>query len=390
MNLTLQSLNKIKEQSSNEALESLLAAADRNDLVEGLHFINSQVTTTIDVISNLREAKAQMEAIGYSDDLFDELMSNESIKSALELDVSKFISNADKQTACTEGFINTIAAWVIKAIKFIVSLAGKIIEAIEKIASYFSGDASDSIRELANDIGKKCNDAAVKAWFEEHGLKVHGYYDTSKYTPMVDNVIALMETLIPIIQQPFDPSLITTNRTVNSTNVDTYGVRKEFIARLIDEMKRRGRKCDNIDNGFVLRADPSGINFIELYGVKTGKDFKKEEVTVDVIEDLKKLVDEPLTQFGIAVDHLNKQLGETKTALKDLINQYKQLEADIDNDTNLSQEEYNAKMNECQIHIATTQIVESILCQITRFVIKVRGVAKYNTTLIKATANMIK
>ena len=53
MNLTLQSLNKIKEDSSNKAIEDLLVAADRYDLVEGMHFVNSQVNTTISVISNV-------------------------------------------------------------------------------------------------------------------------------------------------------------------------------------------------------------------------------------------------------------------------------------------------------------------------------------------------
>jgi archaellum component FlaC len=366
-------------------------SADRYDLVEGLHFVNSQVTTTINVISNLREAKAQMEAMGYSDELFDELMVQGGLKNIVEIDMPKFLDNpVNRQAACTEGFVQTIMAWIVKAIKFIVDLASSIIKAIEKIAEYFSGDTIDSVKTISSDLGKMVNDAAVKAWFEEHGLKVHGYYDTTKYSPMVDNVIALMETLLPIVQQPFDSSLIVTNRNVNTVNVDTYAVRKEFIARLIDSMKHRGRKCDNIDNGFVLRADPAGSNFIELYGVKAGKDFKKEEFTVDVIEDLKKIVDDPLTTFSTAVDHLSKQLGETKTALKGLIAQYKQLEADIDNDTNLSEDEYNSKMNECQIHIVTTQIVESILCQITRFVIKVKGISKYNSTLIRNTMKTIK
>ena len=392
MNLTLQSLNKIKEDSSNKAIEDLLVAADRYDLVEGMHFVNSQVNTAISVISNLNEAKAQLESMGYSDEWFNELMSNESFKTVLELDMPKFFDNNDnRQKACMEGFINTIASWVIKAIKFIVNLANSIIKAIEKIADFFSGNAIDSVKGIADTVGKMCNDEAVKAWFNEHGMKIAGYYDTSKYIGMVDNVIALMEALIPCVQNPFDNNIIPTNRSVTSKNVDVYAVRKEFIARIVGDLGKRSRKCADIDkDGFVLKADPSGVNFIEMYGVKSGKEFRKSELTIDVIEDLKNVVDAPLKNFSIAIDHLSKMLGDTKSALHSLIGQYNQLEADIDNDTNLSTDEYNAKMNECQCHIAATQICESILCQITRFAIKVKHICRYNTILIQNSLKIVK
>lgn len=384
MNLTLQSLNKIKEDSSNKAIEDLLVAADRYDLVEGMHFINSQVNTTISVISNLNEAKAQLESMGYSDEWFNELMSNESFKTVLELDMPKFFDNNDnRQKACMEGFIDSLKNWIKKAIKFILDFANKLVEFWRRIKSIMDGEAEDGNKSLLTRLCEAKGAEALKKWFEAHGVKLEGYYDVKAYYQIVDNVIALVETLMPCLENPFSENLVPDNIQVRTTNVDTYAVRKEFIERLRSELKQRGRGCSNIDkDGFVLNADPAGINFIELMGVKSGKEFKKSSITIDVYEQLLEVVGGPLKDFAVAVDHLDRMLTSTATKLRALRDTYKQLEADIDNDTNLSTEEYNRQMNRCQCHIHATTIAESMISKLMTFYGKVRAMSDHDHMLL--------
>ena len=393
MNLTLNALNKVKDTCEQcSALESLFVAEGQSELLDSIQDLHVNVDATLRLLEELSDATEYLKVNGYSDDWFNSINKDGALEGLVTFNMPKFFDNQGKRTeACLEGFIDTIKEWCLKAIKFILGLLNKIMDWRFKVAKMFDTKTwRMKGEELERKIGMICGKSDIAAlWFQQHSIKADGFYDSAAMQTYVNAAISLLEAIRPSLKTPFDTNIIgTVIGGIDINGANTLDIRKFFINNLQKTLNDKGVKYNDVKtDGFTLKFDPTGKQYVEFIGIKSGTDLPKKDIEFFSAEELQKAAGEEMAALNVFIDKLSAVNSELYADLRSAERSYTRKYDDIRKMSNGTIDDEELKI--AQIQVALTQVAIALVTQVSKFTDKCNVVCAYNHKILQAIADDI-
>ena len=397
MNLTLNALNKAKDTCEQcESYKALFEAEEQSELLVDIQNLHVTIDTTLRVLTALNDEMHALEVNGYSDEWFDSLNKDGALEGLINFDMPKFFDGpAGRAKACQEGFIDTIKDWIIKAIKFIRDIVQKIITWRMKAAQWFSDhfmkEKTENLSKQMNEVCTK-NEAQTKQFFESNVINIDNYYDVAAIKKYIEAMMTLVGAIKPVMDEPFKLDLIQTGnfRSEVLSTADTSEVRRTFIELLQNKLKSENLMFNDVKkDGFVLKFDSTGKNYLEFIGQKNGTSFPTKSVTFTTAETMQKVIDEEVTSLQLAVDQMCSVHVDIYNALLNTDNKYKGELKDL-MDKSKNTDISAAAFKSTQINIAVTQCALVVATQVGKFIDACNAAARANLNLLEQTLEIVR